>query len=87
MAPRKGITLLTNHRAFSPRHGCQDGRRLMMNQERIIITRVQNEVDQRAGEASQQEKRMLYGCLCVLVLPWLYYNPHYWFGTWIWVWG
>jgi hypothetical protein len=34
----------------------------MTNQERIV-TRVHNEVEQRTGEATYEEKRTLYGCL------------------------
>lgn len=71
IAPRNGITLPTNRKASSPQHGCWYRPRLMANQERIIITRVHNEVEQRAGEATHEEKRTLYGCLSskLVLLP------------------
>lgn len=62
IAPRNGITLPTNRKAYSPQHGCRYRPRLMTNQERIV-TRVHNEVEQRTGEATYEEKRTLYGCL------------------------
>ncbi|KAI8114281.1 hypothetical protein M9434_002407 [Picochlorum sp. BPE23] len=58
IAPRNGITLPTNRKAYSPQHGCRYRPRLMTNQERIV-TRVHNEVEQRTGEATDEEKPFL----------------------------